>query len=242
VFLTIQSMVMWGLFSPFILTRAELLEFDTGKRLRAFALHLVCALVLSAFDVAIDMVMSAIHHLEEGTFAWRFYREVLVNTFSYAVVVAIGYALVLAAGSRRAARHAGAAARAGAGPARRAGAHAAAALLFNALNTVAALVRLNENKRALSAVVALSDLLRIVLKTRGEARIPLSRQTDPCKSPENTLQNKKRTPPHRGKTGTPANPTIHSKTPRKRLNQKQPDSERPGRCRPKFRNGRYNLN
>src|SRR6476469_6984561 len=48
--------------------------------------------------------------------------------------------------------------------------------LFNALNTVTALVRLNENKRALSAVVALSDLLRIVLKTRGEARIPLSEE------------------------------------------------------------------
>ena len=59
VFLTIQSMVMWGLFSPFILTAAELLEFDTGKRLRAFALHVVCALVLSAFDVALDL--SLIH-------------------------------------------------------------------------------------------------------------------------------------------------------------------------------------
>jgi LytS/YehU family sensor histidine kinase len=50
--------------------------------------------------------------------------------------------------------------------------------LFNALNTVTALVRLNENKRALSAVVALSDLLRIVLKTRGEARIPLAEELD----------------------------------------------------------------
>src|SRR5689334_5018938 len=179
IFLTIQSMVMWGLFSPFILTAAELLEFESGKRLRAFALHLVCALVLSAFDVALDMVMSAIHHLEEGTFAWRFYREVLVNIFSYAVVVSIGYALIF--------QQRLAASRLGALELQRELAQARLDVLartlqphflFNALNTVAALVRLNENKRALSAVVALSDLLRIVLKTRGEARIPLSEELD----------------------------------------------------------------
>ena len=50
--------------------------------------------------------------------------------------------------------------------------------LFNALNTVTALVRLNENRRALTAVVALSDLLRIVLKTRGELRIPLREELE----------------------------------------------------------------
>lgn len=177
VVLTIQSMVMWGLFSPFILTAAELLEFETGKRLRALSLHLVCALALSAFDVALDMVMTAIHHLEEGTFAWRFYREVFVNIFSYAIVAATGYALVYQ--RRLAASHLGtlelqrelAQARLDV-LARTLQPH----FLFNALNTVTALVRLNENKRALSAVVALSDLLRIVLKTRGEARIPLSEE------------------------------------------------------------------
>ena len=48
--------------------------------------------------------------------------------------------------------------------------------LFNALNTVTALVRLAENRRALTAVVALSDLLRIVLKTGGNVRVPLSEE------------------------------------------------------------------
>jgi LytS/YehU family sensor histidine kinase len=50
--------------------------------------------------------------------------------------------------------------------------------LFNALNSVAALVRLNENPRALRAVVALGDLLRTVLKTRGEALVPLSEELE----------------------------------------------------------------
>jgi hypothetical protein len=179
VLLTIQSMVMWGLFSPFILTAAELLEFEPGKRLRAIFLHVACALALSAFDVALDMVMTAIHHLEEGSFAWRFYREVLVNIFSYAIVASIGYALVY---QRRLA-----ASRLGTLELQRELAQARLDVLartlqphflFNALNTVAALVRLNENKRALSAVVALSDLLRVVLKTRGEARIPLAEELD----------------------------------------------------------------
>jgi two-component system, LytTR family, sensor kinase len=177
--LTIQSMITWGLFSPFILTAAELLEFDAGKRLRALGLHVICALALAAFDVTVDMVMSAIHHLEEGGFAWRFYREVLVNTFSYAIVAAIGYALVY---QRRLA-----ASRLGTLELQRELAQARLDVLartlqphflFNSLNTVTALVRLNENKRALSAVVALSDLLRIVLKTRGEARIPLAEELE----------------------------------------------------------------
>jgi hypothetical protein len=179
VLLTVQSMMMWGLFSPFILTAAELLEFEPGKRLRAIFLHVACALALSAFDVALDMVMTAIHHLEEGSFAWRFYREVLVNIFSYAIVASIGYALVY---QRRLA-----ASRLGTLELQRELAQARLDVLartlqphflFNALNTVAALVRLNENKRALSAVVALSDLLRVVLKTRGEARIPLAEELE----------------------------------------------------------------
>ncbi|HEU4590423.1 MAG TPA: histidine kinase [Steroidobacteraceae bacterium] len=179
VLLTIQSMLMWGAFSPFILTTAELFEFEAGRRLRALALHGVCALVVSAIDVAIDMLISAFTHLESGSFNSRFYREVLVNVFSYAIIAAIGYALVY---QRRLA-----ASRLGALQLQRELAMArldalARTLqphfLFNALNSVAALVRLGEGKRALSAVVALSDLLRVVLKTRGEARVPLREELE----------------------------------------------------------------
>ena len=174
ILLTIQSMLMWGFFSPFILTAAELLEFEAGRRLRALGLHILCALTLSAFDVAIDMMLTAIHHLEEGSFAQRFYREVLVNIFSYAIVVSVGYALVY---QRRLETS-----RLGTLELQRELAQARLDVLartlqphflFNALNTVTALVRLNENRRALTAVVALSDLLRIVLKTGGNVRVPL---------------------------------------------------------------------
>jgi len=174
VFLTIESMVLWGIFTPFIFEAAQRLEFERGKRLRAVFLHLVFALFLSVADVAFDLFVNRFTHFEKSGFLPKFNFEVFINTFSYLLIAGIGYALVYQ---------------------RRLTASHLAALdlqrelvqtrldvlartlqphfLFNALNTVAALVRLAENKRALNAIVALSDLLRTVLKTGGEARVPL---------------------------------------------------------------------
>jgi len=172
--LTLQSMVMWGLFTPFILTASQWLEYERGKRLRALALHLVFALFLCSLDVGIDLVINLITHLDKGSFGQRFYYELFINIFAYLGVAGIGYALVyyrrlaeshlvelqlqreltqtrLDVLARTLQPH----------------------FLFNALNTVTALVRLAENRRALTAVVALSDLLRIVLKTGGNVRVPL---------------------------------------------------------------------
>lgn len=172
-----QSMVLWGLFSPFILVAAQRLEFERGRRLRALAWHGLFALALAALDVLADLVISEFTHLEEGTFAKRFYGEVFINCFSYVAVAAIGYALVY--------QQRLAASRMGALELQRELVQARLDVLartlqphflFNAMNTVAALVRLAENKRALSAVVALSDLLRVVLKTGGEARVPLNEE------------------------------------------------------------------
>jgi hypothetical protein len=177
VILMVQSMVLWGAISPFILVAAQRLEFEHGKRLRALSLHTAFALLLAAIDVLVDLAISQFTHLDDRTFAKRFYGEVFINCFSYVAVAAIGYALVyqqrlsdsrldalklqrelvqarLDVLARTLQPH----------------------FLFNAMNTVAALVRLAENKRALSAVVALSDLLRVVLKTGGEARVPLSEE------------------------------------------------------------------
>ena len=175
VLLTIQSMVMWGVFSPFIFMAAQRLEIESGRRFRAFVVHIVFALALCALDVALDMFINLFTHLEGGaTFLKRFNIEVFINVFAYLMVAGIGYALVyqrrlvdsrmdalelqrqltqtrLDVLARTLQPH----------------------FLFNALNTVTALVRLSENDRALTAVVALSDLLRVVLKTGGEARVPL---------------------------------------------------------------------
>ena len=175
--LTIQSMVMWGLFTPFILTASQLLEYERGRRLRAFALHFLFALFLCAVDVGLDLLINLFTHLDKGSFGQRYYYELFINMFAYLGVAGIGYALVyyrrlaeshlvelelqreltqtrLDVLARTLQPH----------------------FLFNALNTVTALVRLAENRRALTAVVALSDLLRIVLKTGGNVRVPLSEE------------------------------------------------------------------
>ncbi|HEX6636139.1 MAG TPA: histidine kinase [Steroidobacteraceae bacterium] len=176
---TTQSMVLWGLFSPFILIAAQRLDFEPGRKLRALAMHSLLALALAALDVACDLVIDFFTGYGEGAFRERFYSEVFINTFSYAAVAGIGYALVYQARL--------AASREGALALQRELAQArldsiARTLqphfLFNALNSVAALVRLEENRRALAAVVSLSELLRIVLRTRGEARVPLSEELD----------------------------------------------------------------
>lgn len=173
--LTIQSMVMWGIFSPFIFTAAQRLEFEPGRRLVVLAAHTVFALVLCAVDVALDIFINLFTQLEGvWSFFKRFNVEVFINTFAYLMVAGIGYALVY---QRRLADS-----RLDALELQRQLTQTRLDVLartlqphflFNALNTVTALVRLSENSRALTAVVALSDLLRVVLKTGGEARVPL---------------------------------------------------------------------
>jgi two-component system, LytTR family, sensor kinase len=176
---TLQSMLLWGLFSPFILIASQRLEFERGRKLRALVIHGLLAIALSAFDALCDLLISLVTGLDERTFQRRFYSEVFINVFSYMAVAGIGYALVyqwrLAASRVSALELQRELAQARLDSlARTLQPH----FLFNALNSVAALIRLQENQRALSAVVALSDLLRIVLKTRGEARVPLSEELE----------------------------------------------------------------
>jgi hypothetical protein len=172
--LTTQSMLLWGAFSMLILTASQRLEFERGRRWIALFAHLAFALLIDVADVALDAFINVFTKLERATFAQRFNAEVFINTFSYIVVAAVGYALVYHQRLHDS--------RLGATELQRQLAQARLEslartlqphFLFNALNSVAALVRLNENPRALQAVVALGDLLRTVLKTRGEALTPL---------------------------------------------------------------------
>lgn len=50
--------------------------------------------------------------------------------------------------------------------------------LFNTLNSVAALVRLNDNKTAVKMLVKLGDFLRLALENKGIQEIPVSQEID----------------------------------------------------------------
>jgi len=175
--LTTQSMLMWGFFSLLILTATQRIEFEKGNRLKALALHFMLAFAIDVMDAGLDTFINVFTRFEVATFAQRFYSEVFINTFSYILVAAVGYAFVyqqrFADTRLRAAELQRQLAQARLDAiARTLQPH----FLFNALNSVAALVRLKESPRALQAVVALGDLLRTVLQTRGEALVPLEEE------------------------------------------------------------------
>src|SRR3954463_2020518 len=94
VILTLQSMVVWGVFTPFIFEAAQRLEFERGKRLRAICWHLVFALLLSVADVALALYFSLFTHLEKVDFGSKLSQSVFINTFTYLLLAGIGYALV----------------------------------------------------------------------------------------------------------------------------------------------------
>jgi hypothetical protein len=177
--LTAQSIILWGLLSPFFLEVARRLGFERGRRLFAVAIHIVCAVLVTLIDVAFDMGMNLIHHLDEDPFLKQVYAQVFINTFSYVAVTGLGYAVTYHRKFAESRLNAAELSRELAQTrldvlARTLQPH----FLFNALNTVAALVRLNENKNALTATGALGDLLRVVLTTSGEARVSLTRELE----------------------------------------------------------------
>lgn len=174
-----ESMVLWGLLSPIIIAIAQRLPLDAPNRFRSLLLHAFWALVFSAGDVVIDALFSLSLHLSAKPLVEAFYEQVFINTFSYVAVAAAGYAVIyareLALNRVRSAELE-----------RRLAQARLEALthklqphfLFNSLNSIAALIRLADTDKALAALVSLSDLLRVVLATDGDARVPLEQELE----------------------------------------------------------------
>jgi two-component system, LytTR family, sensor kinase len=175
----VESMVLWGLISPFIIVLCERLPLDRGTWFRSLLAHAVWASIFAVGDVAVDAVFSMLAGVEQKPFLDRFYEQVFINIFSYAAVAGAGYAVIYA---RDLAHN-----RARAAELERRLVEAQLEVLtrrlqphflFNSLNSIAALIRLKDPDKALAALVALSDLLRVVLATGGDARIPLEKELE----------------------------------------------------------------
>lgn len=173
----LESMVLRGVLSPFIIALCVQLPLNRSGRIRSLALHVVWALLFCAIDVAVDALFGLIDRTFPKPLLQHFYDEVFINTFSYAAVAAAGYAFIYSRELALSRVHATelerllAEARLAA-LTRRLQPH----FLFNSLNSIAALIRLEDSSKALVAVVALSDLLRVVLATNGDAYIPLQKE------------------------------------------------------------------
>ena len=175
----VESIVLWGFLSPLIIALCERLSLQPGSRVRSFALHAMWALVICAGDVVCDALFSAAADLKTRPLLDEFYDQLFLNVFSYVAVAGAGYAVIYArALARSQVRSAElerelTQARLDA-LTRRLQPH----FLFNSLNSIAALIRLADSEKALAAVVALGDLLRVVLAAEGDARVPLEQELD----------------------------------------------------------------
>jgi len=171
------SMVLWGAISPFIIALCERLPLDRARRWRSLALHTAGAFAFCSGDVLLDTVFDFLARIPHQPLLRELYDQVFINVFSYAAVACAGYAVIyaraLASNRIRSAELERRLAQARLEAlTRRLQPH----FLFNSLNSIAALIRLADPEKALAALVALGDLLRVVLSTDGDARIPLQQE------------------------------------------------------------------
>jgi hypothetical protein len=170
------TMVLWGAISPLIIALCERLPLDRS-RWRSLALHTAWAFAFCIGDVLLDLAFYAVIRIPHGSLLGELYDQAFINVFSYAAIAGAGYAVIyaraLASNRVRSAELERRLAQARLEAlTRRLQPH----FLFNSLNSIAALIRLADPEKALAALVALGDLLRVVLATDGDARIPLQQE------------------------------------------------------------------
>jgi hypothetical protein len=171
------SMALWGAIAPSIIAICERLPLDRARRWRSLALHALWAFAFCIGDVLLDTVFDFFARIPHKSLIGELYDQVFINVFSYVAVACAGYAVIyaraLASNRIRSAELERRLAEARLEAlTRRLQPH----FLFNSLNSIAALIRLADPDKALAALVALGDLLRVVLSTDGDARIPLQQE------------------------------------------------------------------
>ncbi len=172
----LESVWLWALFSPAIVAVSGRFPLERGRLSRTLGAHLVCAAGFAVTDAAVDTPVLATLGLSAG-FAELLVREAHINVFSYVGVATAAYAAIhrRAAGQHRARA------------ARLERQFLAARLdalttrlrphfLFNALNSIAALIRFESRDQALAALTSLSDLLRDTLEVAGDQCVPLDNE------------------------------------------------------------------
>ncbi|HYG67665.1 MAG TPA: histidine kinase, partial [Anaeromyxobacteraceae bacterium] len=165
---------LWALFTPFILRLAESLPLEPGTWARRTPLHVAACLVFATLDVLLDAALQPVLGGPNVPLATQFTRQSFLNVSIYWVVLAIGHVgryrrlsherQVRAAALER--QLVEARLRALEGQLR-------PHFLFNALHTVASLVRAGVNREAVRVIAQLGDLLRSVLREGGGQEVPL---------------------------------------------------------------------
>jgi two-component system, LytTR family, sensor kinase len=177
---TLVSMWLWAAFTPPIFWLADALPISRANWKRQVPLHVLLGMSSAVADALLDNgLFRALLHWPQKGFLTYLSANLFICTFSYGLLVAIrqamtGYRL---AGERRL--------RASELETELARTHLRALqmqlrphFLFNALHTVAALVRAGESRKAVRTLSELGELLRWMLEQDDAQLVPLRRELD----------------------------------------------------------------
>ena len=171
-------MWLWAAFTPPIF--ASPTHFPSAARLEATVpLHVLLGMGSALADTAVSNgLLRPLLHWPQRSYLTYLASELFICTFSYGLLVAIRQAMNAYRVSRAEASRLRAGDGTGPGAPPRAADAAPAAFLFNALHTVAALVRAGESRIAVRTLSELGEFLRWVLEQDDAQLVPLRRELD----------------------------------------------------------------
>jgi two-component system LytT family sensor kinase len=172
---------LWALFLPMVAAAARRFPFTTARWLRHAPLHLVIALGIILLHSLLEMGIQhgfGIRHSSFGLFTRmsvaRAFWQLPVNLLAYAAILGV---VIAADSTRRAQREQRAASALGTELAEARLEALRAQLnphfLFNAMNSIAMLVRRNDNATAVTMIAGLSDLMRTFLDEHPPQEVSL---------------------------------------------------------------------
>ena len=171
---------LWALLTPAILALATRFPLERGRRARNAAIHAAAALLSIALsEPPTWLLLSLLRSPHIFPSLWvEVVAESFIDVFSYAAIVALGHALVYHRLSteerlRRSELEARLLEARMAALEARLHPH----FLFNALNTIASLIRTGDTRLAVRSVARLGDLMRSLLLEDGQ-EVPLAQELD----------------------------------------------------------------
>lgn len=167
-----------ALLTPPILSLARRFPVDRQRWSRSLGIHLLLATAFNALNVLYGTALnSLLDKPQVGSLATRFFYDYIINALTYAMLAAVGHALAYyQLLSERRARESELEAQLLQARLQALEMQLRPHFLFNALHTVAGLVRTQQNPEAVRMLAGLGDLLRSLLQGEGPSQVVPLRQ------------------------------------------------------------------
>jgi hypothetical protein len=175
------SVWLWAVITPLIMELSRRFPLQGGDWHKYLLFHFLLSLGFGVADVSLDMLVANWTHSAGPRLSLlaRFWNKSFINVFSYGAVAAVAHALQysrqLAERKARAAELEKEVLSARLTALQR---QLQPHFLFNALNSVASLIRAQQGPQAVRALTGLADLLRFVLKREGRELVALREEME----------------------------------------------------------------